>query len=193
MAAPSARPSPGRYNLRDSRAPANGVATRPYSRNVPLGRVAVLDPNRLPGDPPRRIQATVNRRVDLLEDELAHKRISDAAFNEGRRMQATFEAAEGVRAQESAGKIDGGNRALARERMMHARIEAARDVRDLMEKASVLVGRVVAQQLRRVIAEGWRWRDLLTAEGKQPTRRNIADVAGRCREALETLARAQQT
>jgi hypothetical protein len=59
-----------RYDLRDAREPANGRALSPRSQNACTALVAVVDPM---GDGRQRIQATVNRRVDILEMERSHR------------------------------------------------------------------------------------------------------------------------
>jgi hypothetical protein len=87
------RRAAGRYDLTAAREPANGIARPPRSGNVETAIVAVPDPY----CPRERILAAANRRVDALEEERSHGRISDAAYQVGRIIQAVFERAKGPR------------------------------------------------------------------------------------------------
>lgn len=85
---PRARPPPaGRYNRRgDERRPAElGQPTR--SSNVRTTVGAIQDPY----EPDKRLLATVNRRVDILEHESSHDRITEAALRAGRWLQGIYE------------------------------------------------------------------------------------------------------
>src|SRR3954469_5398493 len=96
------RPRRSHTNLRDRSVvrgavePANGRAVPPRSRNAFTALVAVEDPHADPESGRKgRLIATVNRRVDILELERSHGRISDEAYCAGRLTQAIFERARG--------------------------------------------------------------------------------------------------
>jgi hypothetical protein len=78
-----------RYDLDDSAAPPNGRAAERGNASV----AAVDDPL----EPGARVQVTVNRRVDVLENERAQQLISNTAYLAGRFVQALFERSRGAR------------------------------------------------------------------------------------------------
>src|SRR3954465_14923153 len=85
-----------RYELRGAVEPANGRAVPPRSRNAFTALVAVEDPHADPQSGRKgRLIAPVNRRVDILELERSHGRISDEAYCAGRLAQAIWEKARG--------------------------------------------------------------------------------------------------
>jgi hypothetical protein len=78
-----------RYDLDDSAAPSNGRAAERGNASV----AAVDDPL----EPGARVQVTVNRRVDVLENERAQGLITNTAYLAGRFVQALFERSRGAR------------------------------------------------------------------------------------------------
>jgi hypothetical protein len=78
-----------RYDLDDSAAPPNGRAAERGNASV----AAVDDPL----EPGARVQVTVNRRVDVLENERAQGLITNTAYLAGRFVQALFERSRGAR------------------------------------------------------------------------------------------------
>ncbi len=180
-------PARGRYSrreLRDARVPANGVGSRPTSRRVSLALVAIADPF----DPAVKLQATVNRRVDILEQEHAHNHITEAAYATGRKMQAVFEQA-GAGLGSSWGGGDGTRKVggSAHEMAIGRRVEAAKAVTVMMAQVERLVGMVGARFLRQVIAEGATFASYAAARGKSGDRA-VAQVAAHFRLLLEGLA-----
>ena len=85
--------------------PPTGVGMPVPSQNVRTKLAAVDDPL----EPKAKLLATVNYRVDLLEQERANKRISPAAYLTGRILQAAFEKATHVSSSNWRGgdRVDG--------------------------------------------------------------------------------------
>jgi hypothetical protein len=162
---------------------------------VELMTAAVPDP--IP-DPNRKVsklgvaavRAQINRRVDILEHERSHKRITAAAYRTGRVAQAVFERAhlggastwaEGSRVDTSRAKEMAIVRKLLNSRTIKAHLEWIRDV----------LGSTDAEVVRQVIGENRRYGEvriphphLLGLDHGY----SITIIAHRFRYALETLA-----
>ena len=165
--------------------------------NVEAATVAVANPlwNVAAGGrhkpAPERVRATVNRRVDVLEYEHSHGRISAAAYNEGRVIQALFERAgiSGGSTWRDGSRIDA---VVAKELMLSRRCRDARLIAARMAKIGAVLGQksIDVAIIRQVLGENRRYADVaLPARLHTDTRSGIAYVAARFRDALETLAR----
>jgi hypothetical protein len=184
-------------------------------RNVAPATVAVPDPKRSAHEPPdARIIATVNRKVDILEVEYGHGRISDAAYGEGRLAQMLFERA----GLSSGGAAFAGSRVdavVAKELAVIRRIDDARLITAMVEKLTDTLGVIDARIVREVLGENRTyaqasqtlllkqaaarggdhdWTPLGKNGWRKPARTEVAArrltyIAQRFRDALETLAR----
>jgi hypothetical protein len=178
------RPTQSRYDLRGASPPAGEALGRPApSVNIRTAVGAVDDP--LSRD--RRL-ATVNRRVDVLEWERSHDRISEAAYREGRILQRAYE----VRSRIGPGSVDGmmGRSQTADQKAaaMHGRLA------DTMDKSGPYLawvarelGEIDARLLRQVIGDGLGFAEVAALRGRG-NERGVAYFAQRCRDALEALA-----
>lgn len=197
MALPQPKPkAAGRYEqLQKARAPANGLGSPPPSLNARTALAAIPDP--LDGE---LILATVNRRVDLLEDERAHGRISEAAYREGRLLQRVFELRNRIGPASAGGgsHLTGDQKASG----MHERLA------DLMDRAGFAnetnpkkssghlgwvqqqLGMIDYRLVRRLLGERKSYAECAALEGKSGER-GVSYVAHRCRDALEALADAK--
>jgi hypothetical protein len=164
--------------------PANGLAVSRSARNVPTVPAAVRDPYA----PKERILVSVNRRVDILEEELANGRIDEAQYHTGRRCQAIFERAGGV----SASSWNMGDRVdayVAKElQIIHSLMDADR-VRREIEDMQKVIGTVGARMLRAVLS-GTSFKQIATARGKTGDRA-VSAVAQQFRWYLEDLSEAR--
>lgn len=176
------RPS-GRYADRGrARAPAAGLG-RPPSNRVRTAVVAVPDPM----EPGALLQARVNRRVDILEQERSHDRISEAAYQVGRQLQAAFEARE--RLGSSSNWNDGGRGSIVEThelQIVHA-TETSKRVLALLRRVEEAVGVVGARMLRAIIGDRVPFSAYAEARGRAGDRA-VRDVAERFRWLLEEVA-----
>ena len=182
--------------------------------NAANATVAVPDPQPdAYGGPNQRVIATVNRRVDILEHERAHGRISNEAYLEGRIVQALFERTglsggstwnDGSRVDAEVAKEIAIIRRVDTARAIEARVAALRNI--LGETDATIVRQVlgenrsyaqVTQTLAVKSAAGGAWLPLGKGGAVKPPigevrARRIAYIAQRFRDALETLAREQR-
>lgn len=181
--------APGRYDLARAHEPANGRGLPPRSANAFTAVVAVPDPHQNPEGPGNeRTLATVNRRVDILELEKSHGRISDAAYSVGRIVQAVFERAKGP----GGTNWQGGSRVdawAAHELAIIHGIEDARRITGWIERITRALGMIDARILRRVLGDRMNYAEVAAATGKAGER-GTAYIAQRFRDALEELAEA---
>ncbi len=183
-ASPRGRRSLGRYDLAGAAAPPAGLGRPASSRNVPTAIVAVPDPYA----PRERILAAANRRVDVLEEERAHGRISEAAYQIGRIVQAVFERA---RRPSGAGsqwaprdRIDAG---FAHELAIVLALEDAQKIKAYLGRIAATVGMIDARLLRHVLGDGLSYAQCAAARGRGGERGRLY-YAARFRDALEELA-----
>ena len=142
-----------------------------------------------PMEPGKRLKAVVNRRVDILEEELSHRRIGQAAYAVGRIAQAVFERAAGSTGTSSIREADRVDCTLVRELAMIYRIDSAQVVVAYEAWIQRTLGPKDAEILRRVLRDGVRFRKLAEASGKGG-REGASYFAERFRDACETLAHA---
>jgi len=168
----------------DARIPANGLARPVPSMNVRTAVAAVPDPL----EPNRRLKATVNRRVDILEQERSHRRITEAAYLTGRVAQAIFERASGARSP-SFNPGDRVDTTLARELSTIMAIEDARAIAAYEKWIVSVLGRLDTRILIFILKDRKSFAQLADLRGRNG-RQGTAYYADRFRDALEMLAHA---
>lgn len=168
---------------------------------VGLGRDAAIEPvqtrvedpapwwQRDPDAPLATAPATINRRVDLLQQELSNKRIDDAQFRTGRIVQAVFEKAQG-RVGGGGWDMGGSSDAWAAHELAVIRgLETAEQVRAIEAKIVRAVGVVGARMLRRLLVDGVSLSDYAAERGKG-SEHGRKMVAAQFRFLLEDVAEA---
>lgn len=186
MAAKS-KPAPvGRYDLRGAWRPDN-LGAPPPSLNARTAVAAVRDPKPNEyGPKTERIQVTV--RVDLLERELAHGWIDDAAYLAGRTLERALERGRHIKAQSAwgtAGRVDNGGEKDAVGRAL----EIAQSVAETKQRVVDVVGEAGLRFLVRFLTDGWTFSDYADRTGKGG-KHGTAAVADRFRWMLRELAEA---
>ncbi|SFG65251.1 hypothetical protein [Methylobacterium gossipiicola] len=165
---------------------------------VDTGKASVRDPY----DPSSFITATVNRRVDVLAAERGANRITEAQFLVGRMLQAAWEKQMGVR---SGGTWDSttsgagpGSLAVSHaftieDIRMLGRIETAKAVKAMNERAAKEIGHSGVRFLRAILSEGYSFASYAEARGRGTGERAASDIAKRFRWLLEELTEAHHT
>ena len=180
------RAAPGRYDrLREARVPADGVGRSPAGKRADLALGAVADPYE---DGKIRIQVTIDRRVDILEEERSHKRISEAAYLTGRQIQALLEKLNHLGSVSWDG-ASRGDPVVARERRHKTIIENAAAVKALEAGIIGRIGMIDWRLIRRIVGDRTSFSDCAAKEGKAGVR-GTTYIAHRFRDALEHLAEA---
>src|SRR5262245_12942851 len=177
--------SQGRYDLSGARSPPNGLGRPPASLNARTAVGAVADPL----EPGERLCVTIDRRVDILEDERAHGRISEAAYQVGRVAQAVFERARGPGHSNWQGNVRVDAYTAKELAIIHG-IEAAERITRLVGWMRRELGRIDANILQRVLGEQKSYAEVAALRGKGGER-GTRYVAARFRDALESLAKAK--
>jgi hypothetical protein len=137
-----------------------------------------------------RIVATVNRRVDVLEDERSHGRISEAAYAVGRITQAVFERARNVAPSCGWKEGDRVDAAWAQEVKIVRALENARMVESYKKRiddAFGPAGKLDARLLERILGDRMSYPQAAALQGKSGER-GTSYIATRFRDALEALA-----
>jgi hypothetical protein len=140
-----------------------------------------------PGSPGGRIVVTVNRHVDILEDELSHNRIDEAEYQVGRIAQFAFERARGkvgTSNWQGASRVDA---YTAKELAVMHNIENAERITRMIEWWRRELGRIDANILERVLGEGKSYAEVAALQGKGGDR-GARYIANRFRDALKALA-----
>ncbi|QGM45804.1 hypothetical protein [Methylocystis heyeri] len=158
-----------------------------------------------PVDPRRRRRVAVNAKIDILEYEARRKRISPAAFEAGRYIDAVLELASGRRTARDFGQRNPAPfSSFSLQHALAGRIDAARSAQALKDSIAQEVGASAARVVTLIIGEGLCFREIARrdafAAGKNreapPTRkgrdceRAAGKIAQTFRDTLETLARA---
>lgn len=180
------------------RRPVTLAPTTARDVEVEVGTASVRNPY----DPSSFISATVNRRVDVLSAERAAGRITEAQFQVGRMLQALWEKQLGVR---SGGTWDSttANIGMGSQNVSHAftiedirmlgRIETAKAVKAMNERAARVIGDSGVRFLRAILAEGFSFGAYAEARGRGTSERASSDIAKRFRWLLDELTEAQHT
>lgn len=175
-----------RYNLADARAPHRGFGRPPPSDNIRTAIGAVVDPHDIDGE---RHQVRINRLVDVLEDERAHRRISEAAYQAGQSLLRVFRRAPGPGNASNWAGASRVDTCLAKELVIERQFDAARAITRLkawLESGSVL-GRIDGRLVARILHEGKSYAEAAALQGKSGDR-GARYIATRFRDALEALA-----
>ncbi|KQO94634.1 hypothetical protein [Methylobacterium sp. Leaf91] len=155
-----------------------------------------------PYDASTFVTTTVNRRVDVLAAERSAKRITEAQFQVGRMLQAMWEKQLGVR---SGGTWDStmsstgpGSQVVSHaftieDIRMLSRIETAKAVKVMNERAARVIGDSGVRFLRAILAEGQSFSGYVIARGRAPSEKASTDIAKRFRWLLDELTEAQHT
>ncbi len=167
--------------------PSEGLGSMPPSANADTTVAAVTDPW---GDGRERVLVTVNRRVDVLETERSHDRISDAAYTTGRVLQAAFERQGRVGGSNWAGTSRRDPREVQSEVMVRT-ISNAMELNVLMHHVRGYVGERNLRILRRVLGDRLSFAECASFEGKAGPR-GQAFITESFRVALEDAVAAIQ-
>ena len=155
----------------------------PPSRNVRTKVGAVPDPR----ERGRANLATVNRDVDVLETELAHQRIEEAAYQAGRALKRAYERLPAANGSNWRGR-DRIDPLTAQEWFMERQTDAVAAVREIEERARRVIGQSGVAFLSRILRDGWTFRELSARAGSRGSRADTARVADRFRWLLAELA-----
>ena len=184
-----------RYDLAEARDLGQRGEPSPHAlknKNIEVDTAAVLNPLFDPNSKKsERVIANVNRRVDILEYEHSHRRISVEAYREGRVVQALFERSGiiGGSTWSAGSRIDA---EVAKEIAILRRIADARTIQVQMKMLHDALGKnsIDVVIIRQVLGENRRYADVVLPQRKANNReRGIGYIAQRFRDALETLAR----
>lgn len=206
---PQARPATGRYDGQKTMLLPTGVGKMAFEPKAKASRafnkamedrpnpdlhsvpdvapacvvVNVVDPM---GNGLGRIQATVNRRVDILEKERSNNRLSEAAYLTGRILQEKFERASGIGGSNwmGASKQDP---MVQHELRVLAAVISAEDITKTMTRIRSRLGYMDARLIQRVIGDRMSFGQCAEVTGKNGER-GAGYIGTRFREALEDLA-----
>ncbi len=181
MSRTALRPTAGRYDGRAARVPGGAVARAVPSLNVRT-RVGNV-PN--PLAPDERVAVTINRKVDVLEDERSHRRISEGAYRTGRLIQQAFEVS--IRSSSNWLEGSGGSPIEANENRIAKGCEIASRAAALERRLIDAVGAMGAKHIRRVLGDGLSFREVAAIEARGAGERATSVVATRFRGLLEDV------
>jgi len=145
--------------------------------------------NRDPSKPPLPVQATVNRRVDLLETEFGNRRITDAMFRNGRIIQALFEKLAG---SVGGSNWTGGDRVdafTAHELQIISKQLTIENARKEIARIERAIGTTGTRFLRRLLTEGQTFEKEAADRGKGGDR-GKAQITAHFRLLLENVTEA---
>jgi hypothetical protein len=179
---PRQQPS-GRYGA-PAPAPAGGLGTAP-SLNIRTAIGAVDDPL----ERGKKLAATVNRNVDVLEWEYSHRQIDEAAYQAGRLLKRAYErlpTAPGGSNWRGGDRIDPIEARNAKE---DRHLDAMQAVERLEGQAAKVVGWSGVALLRLVLRDGMTFKDIaLRAAQPRARGRAFRKVADRFRWLLAEIA-----
>jgi hypothetical protein len=178
---PRQQPS-GRYGA-PAPAPAGGLGTAP-SLNIRTAIGAVDDPL----ERGKKLAATVNRGVDVLEWELSHHQIDQAAYEAGRLLQRAYER---MPTAANGSNWRGGDRidpVTAQDGMSQRITDAGLAIRAIESRAETVIGQAGVAFLARILRDGWSFAELASRGAAKGSRADTKDVAKRFRWLLTALA-----
>ena len=180
---------PPRYDLRDAVMPAGEQLGEPTVIRQRHTRVASIPDPYNPGG--RRLLASVNIRTDLLELELAHNRISEAAFLIGREIQDKLEQQTRVGAGNQWNSGDRVDQYQQHELHIVGGLELAREIQAYFSWIGRCLGRanLDCKIIRDILGEHLSYGACAVNHGKHGDR-GTRYIAQRFRDALEALAMA---
>ncbi len=153
-------------------------------------RVAAIPDPYNPGG--RRLLATINIRTDLLELELAHNRISQAAFLVGREIQGKLEQQTRTGAGNQWNSGDRVDQYQQHEKHIVRSLEIAREIESYFSWIGRCLGRasIDCKLIRNILGDQMSYGACAVLHGKKGDR-GARYIAQRFRDALEALATAQ--
>ncbi|MHC2086520.1 hypothetical protein [Methylobacterium sp. CM6244] len=155
-----------------------------------------------PYDASTFVTTTVNRRVDVLAAERSAGRITEAQLQVGRMLQAMWEKQLGVRHGSSwdstilspgYASLNTANGLTIEDIRMLGRIETAKAVKAMNDRAARVIGDSGVRFLRSILAEGFSFSSYAEARGRGASERASTDIAKRFRWLLDELTEAQHT
>lgn len=174
-------------------APAERHRASQLRRNPPTARRTEIDERPVviedPTEPGKEVCATLNRRVDILEYEKAHRRITEQQYCLGRIVQAVFERSSG---RIGSGGFNAGSRVdmvTANELRMIYAVDDARVVRAYMDRITRALGYIDMRILRQILGERLTFAQVAEARGRAG-RQGTSYYADRFRDALAALVEA---
>lgn len=126
------------------------------------------------------------RRVDLLQIEADHHRISPEALKAGNAIRDVLERQRSVTGQHWGDRVDS---SLRPDAASLRALEVSRQAASTMERVTRAVGPIDARIIRRVLGDGLSFEELAVAEGKAGARA-VGYLAARFRDGLEEIGRA---
>jgi len=183
-------PPIGKYDLRDAEMPAGDQLGEPTDIRRRHTRVAAISDPYNPGG--RRLLAVSNTDTDLLEWELAHHRISQAAFLIGREIQDMLEQQTRVGAGNQWNSGDRVDTYQQHELYIVGGLELAREIQAYFSWIGRCLGsaNIDCKIVRDILGDRLSYGQCALAHGKHGER-GQRYVAQRFRDALEALATAQ--
>ena len=168
-----------------TRRPANGVARPVSSPNVRPTTAAVTDPF---GNGVDRLVVTVNRRVDILEQERSHHRISEGAYRTGRVVQGIFEKSDRMLGSNWKGenRVD----SVTPHNRLERAVDSAAKIVPLVHDMRARLGRTDATLLRAVLGDRLSFTRCATDLRGKGSETEANYIGRRFRDALEDLASA---
>lgn len=173
--------------------PADRHRANQLRRNPPTARRTEIDERPVvledPIEPGKEVCATLNRRVDILEYEKAHRRITEQQYCLGRIVQAVFERSSG---RIGSGGFNAGSRVdmvTANELRMIYAVDDARVVRAYMDRITRALGHIDMRILRQILGERLTFAQVAEARGRAG-RQGTSYYADRFRDALAALGEA---
>lgn len=141
-----------------------------------------------PYEPGRQREVPVNRHVDVLENELARKRIDTADYAAGQRLKRAYER---LPAASSGSNWRGGSRPgpiEARNRKEDRHIDAMMAVEELEAEAKEHIGKDMLRMLQLVLRDGLTFTEIAARAAHHGSTATVAQVADRFRWSLRCLA-----
>ncbi len=183
-------PPIGRYDLHDAEMPPGDQLGEPTATRRRHTRVTAISDPFNPGG--RRLLATVNIRTDILELELAHQRISQAAFLVGREIQCRLEQQTRVGAGNQWSSGDRVDQYQRHEEHIVGGLELAREIQAYFCWIGRCLGKanIDLKIIRDILGEQMSYGASAINHGKSGTR-GAGYIAQRFRDALESLANAK--
>src|SRR5262249_55799388 len=132
--------------------------------------------------------ATVNRDVDVLEMELAHGRIDEAAYHAGRALRRAYERLPAAASATNWRRGDRIDPLSGQSHFVERLDDAVRAVADMEERARRVIGRSGVNFLARILRDDLSFAELAARGAARGSRADVARVADRFRWLLAELA-----
>lgn len=183
---PSLAPT-SRYDLHGANMPPGEALGAPTTVRQRHSRVAAVPD---PYDPNRRLLATVNIRTDILEQEYAHGRITQAAHHAGREIQGMLEKATQTGAGNQWNSGDRVDVHQRKEEKVVTQLEIVRRIQSHFAWMHRVLGDFDCKIIRNLLGDQMSYGAAAALHGKRGDR-GVRYIAARFRDALEALANEQ--